>query len=219
MFEQLESRTLFNITATPIVPIGISIWDGVVRIKGVQTDDSASVSWVNGKLRASIYGWAWTDTEQGTAPLAYISQTVDFDPAQVHSISFWGMDGDDTFTNATAVPCWASGGIGDDVLIGGSSHDVLRGNSGADRLEGRGGQDSLYGDADSDTLIGGAGSDYLDAKDGIVGNDFAYGDNEDGSGSYRSNDTALVDAQIVMIGNTKFIDGHDYCSGVEDLLY
>jgi hypothetical protein len=219
MIESLESRTLFNIAATPIVPVGVSLWDGVIRIKGMQTPDTASVTIVNGKVRAKIHGWAWTDTEQGSAPLVYVSQTVDFDPAQVQSVSFWGMDGHDSFTNGTALPCWANGGVGNDVLIGGSSHDVLRGASGNDRLEGRGGQDSLYGDAGGDTLVGGAGSDYLYAKDGIVGNDFVYGDNQDGSGSYRSYDTAVVDPDIIMIGNTKFIDGHDFYTGIESALY
>jgi hypothetical protein len=218
MFEQLESRTFFNVTSTAVVPTGISLWDGVVRIKGVQTDDTASVSWVNGKLRAKIHGWAWTETEMGLAPLVDINQTMDFDPAQVQSVSFWGMGGNDDFTNATSVPCWAGGGAGDDVLLGGSGADVLCGNDGDDRLEGRSGPDSIYGNAGDDTHVGGAGSDYLYAKDGIVGNDVVYGDNEDGSGYYRSTDTAVVDARIVMIGNSKFVDGHDYCDGVEDLL-
>jgi Ca2+-binding RTX toxin-like protein len=191
----------------------------VLRLKGSIVDDTASVSMVNGKIRATIKGWAWTDTEKGPAPLYYVNQTKDFDPASVLSISFWGVGGHDAFTNNTSLPSWGSGGEGNDVLIGGSGDDVLRGANGDDRLEGRGGQDSLYGDAGGDTLVGGAGSDYLYAKDGMVGNDWVYGDNGDGSGSYRASDTAVVDPLIVTIGGSLFVAGSDFYTGVEKAQY
>jgi Ca2+-binding RTX toxin-like protein len=218
MLEPLEDRCLFSYVATTPVPTGISLSGGVVRVEGMQSDDTASVSVLNNKVHVTIYGWAWTATEKGLAPLVYISQTVDYDPGVVQSISFWGLAGNDRFTNNTSLPCWAGGGDGNDVLIGGTRADVLRGGNGADRLEGRAGDDSLYGEGGSDTHIGGSGSDYLFAKDGTVGNDLVFGDYQDGTGSHRSYDTAVVDGQVYSIGGSLFIS-RDAVNGVESISY
>lgn len=55
----------------------------------------------------------------------------------------------------------ATGGSGNDRLVGNSVSNTLNGSAGADRLDGGGGNDRLHGGAGNDTLIGGSGSDYF----------------------------------------------------------
>jgi Ca2+-binding RTX toxin-like protein len=63
----------------------------------------------------------------------------------------------------------ATGGSGDDVLLGNSSANTLTGNDGDDALLGRGGNDILRGGAGVDTITGGDGLDVatLGAGDDI----------------------------------------------------
>jgi Ca2+-binding RTX toxin-like protein len=53
----------------------------------------------------------------------------------------------------------ASGGSGNDTLIGNEAANILAGGAGNDRLSGNGGDDVLIGGAGADTLTGGAGAD------------------------------------------------------------
>jgi serralysin len=65
----------------------------------------------------------------------------------------------------------ATGGGGDDVIIGNGVDNVLLGNAGADRLEGRLGNDTLNGGLGADLMLGGLGNDaYLvdDAGDVVT---------------------------------------------------
>jgi Ca2+-binding RTX toxin-like protein len=65
----------------------------------------------------------------------------------------------------------ATGGGGDDVIIGNGVDNVLLGNAGADRLEGRLGNDMLNGGLGADVMLGGLGNDaYLvdDAGDAVT---------------------------------------------------
>ena len=55
----------------------------------------------------------------------------------------------------------ATGGDGDDILIGNSARNTLKGNVGSDELSGAGKDDLLKGGAGADTLQGGSGSDTL----------------------------------------------------------
>jgi hypothetical protein len=55
----------------------------------------------------------------------------------------------------------ASGGAGDDTLIGNASRNRLQGGAGADTLEGGTGNDTLIGGTGSDSLVGGGGNDVL----------------------------------------------------------
>lgn len=55
----------------------------------------------------------------------------------------------------------ATGGAGNDALIGNQVNNRLLGGAGNDRLSGGQGNDYLYGGAGSDTIAGGAGSDYF----------------------------------------------------------
>jgi uncharacterized delta-60 repeat protein len=63
-------------------------------------------------------------------------------------------------------PIEASGGAGDDLLVGGDYRDKLFGGAGDDRLYGKGGRDVLRGGAGNDLLAGGGADDVLDGGPG-----------------------------------------------------
>lgn len=88
----------------------------------------------------------------------------------------------------------ATGGSGNDTLIGNEHANVLTGNGGNDSLEGDGANDTLRGGAGDDTFHGGAGDDVID---GGVGNDV---------GLYSSDWTAY---RISTTGGTITIQGAD----------
>jgi Ca2+-binding RTX toxin-like protein len=90
-------------------------------------------------------------------------------------------DGNDSFTNKTALPAHVNGGSGNDEITGGSVVDYLDGADGNDNVYGGGGNDTLRGGAHSDNLWGGDGDDDLEG-DGAV--DHAYGD--DGNDTMNS---------------------------------
>jgi Ca2+-binding RTX toxin-like protein len=138
---------------------------------------------------------------------------VDLIGSRLAEIRVFANDGDDVVRATGGAgtgdrwqpPIWgylsASGGEGDEVLIGTSRRDNLYGDGGFDELSGRGGRDSLYGGEYSDVIRGGDGADYIvggswtDAIEAGPGNDFidAYdltADNLDGGSGF---DTALVD--------------------------
>ncbi len=79
----------------------------------------------------------------------------------------------------------ASGGSGDDYIVGNGAKNILKGNAGNDHLDGGYGNDVLYGNGDSDKLYGYMGSDVLhggygfDNLFGGDGNDRLYGNQQD----------------------------------------
>lgn len=91
----------------------------------------------------------------------------------------------------------ATGGFGNDTLIGntaqnyligGNGHDSLFGSDGEDTLEGGDGQDVLNGGAGFDMLFGGAGSDIFQE----VAGDWAFG-SEGNDSFFVSNGSSYVD--------------------------
>jgi Ca2+-binding RTX toxin-like protein len=127
----------------------------------------------------------------------------------------------------------ASGGMGDDTLLGTASGNNLSGYIGADSLVGRGGNDTLAAGSANDTVSGGAGADLAyggtgaDQMNGGAGADTLYG--------YEGADTlsggAGVDAlwgnsgADVFVWNTAGDSGtganrdvvHDFVSGSDHL--
>lgn len=77
------------------------------------------------------------------------------------------LSGDDRNNSAT-------GGSGDDTIIGNGGNDTLRGNRGNDSITGGGGDDFLYGGRSNDDLNGGDGDDLIA---GEFGNDVLIGGN------------------------------------------
>ena len=96
--------------------------------------------------------------------------TLDYSPTGGGVLSFaHGVFGGYTIANGVVIEN-ATGGSGNDVLLGNSANNVLTGNAGNDTLMGRDGNDTLIGGAGNDTLNGGAGVDtasYAGATSGV----------------------------------------------------
>jgi Ca2+-binding RTX toxin-like protein len=159
--ESLERRELLTVAPT----IGITqTSSGEIRIQGGEGGDYASVSVVN---LGGLNNWVWVELSNSYScshgPYIAFGR---FPLAGVTGISFNGAGGDDEFVNLTGLNSIASGGFGDDHLVGGSGQDQFWGDSGNDVLEGNRGNDSLYGGIGSDILNGGDGNDYLNGGAG-----------------------------------------------------
>ncbi len=90
----------------------------------------------------------------------------------------------------------ATGGDGDDVLLGNESRNRMEGGAGDDRIVGRDGWDRLFGGAGADVLDGRAGSDDLDGgpgrdtlRGGIGDDDLVAGSDGDSLDGGRGHDT------------------------------
>lgn len=157
-YQNLESRQM-------LATIALSA-DGVLFLRGGDGADVATVSQSGSQVRASVTG----------------AQTASFPAADVNSILFVGLNGNDQFTNNTAIDSVAFGHSGNDTLIGGSGNDrliagsgndVMRGNAGDDELRGGvNGTKELFGDAGDDRLFGGTGRNEIN---GGAGDDVVFG--------------------------------------------
>lgn len=154
--------------------------------------------------------------------------------ADIASISFFGIEGNDFFRNDTNIASTAFGGNGDDILIGGSNNDGLFAGFGNDTLVGNDGNDRLHGLAGNDHIDGGEGDDQLVGYDGIDlligggGNDLLLGlggrDTLQGDGG---NDEiyggADADSLTGGLGNDIMVggDGDDTLTGLDgnDLMF
>jgi hypothetical protein len=193
----LEGRDL-------MAAIGFDAPTGVLTITGSAQNDVAKVSVVGGQVKASL-------TCYSTAPpnLSFFSDTKTFAYSAVKEVKFYGLDGDDKFTNLTFKKSTADGGLGNDVLTGGFGTDFLIGNYGDDCLTGSTGDDVLWGSGGHDSLCGGSGKDVLK---GHGGNDrLAGGDGADqlfgGTGNDRLYGEGGQDV-IVAVGG-----GYDVIAG------
>ena len=134
--------------------------------------------------------------------------TLDYSPTGGGALSYvGGIKGGYTIANGVVIEN-ASGGAGEDVLIGNAAANLLRGNAGNDNLLGRAGADRLEGGGGNDVLDGGAGGDVLVGGDGR--DVFAF---DDGSGNdsildFRRNtdkiDVSDIDANINAAGQQGF---------------
>lgn len=103
------------------------------------------------------------------AQIDLLAATLDYTPTGGGVVSFaHGVWGGYTIANGVEIEN-ATGGSGDDVLLGNSAANELTGNDGDDFLLGRGGNDILRGGAGVDTVKGGDGLDVatLGADDDI----------------------------------------------------
>ncbi|WP_296820685.1 M10 family metallopeptidase C-terminal domain-containing protein [Brevundimonas sp.] len=103
----------------------------------------------------------------------------------------YGLWGGFTIANGVTIEN-ATGGRGDDVLIGNEAANTLKGGLGADRIDGGNGDDVLNGGSGDDILIGGAGRDRLL---GGPGSDLA---------DYSSSNAAVQ----IRLGLNRFEGGH-----------
>ncbi len=124
----------------------ISLNGAELVIGGGTTNDTSTVSISGNEVTATLTG----------------VDSMSFPVADVDSIRFIGLGGDDRFTNNTSIPSFAFGQAGNDTLIGGSGDDRLVGGPGDDVLTGNDGDDEIRGGADGTKEIdGGAGDDRL----------------------------------------------------------
>ena len=95
------------------------------------------------------------------AQIDLLEATLDYTPTGGGVVSFaHGVWGGFTIANGVVIEN-ATGGSGDDVLLGNSSANTLTGNDGNDVLIGRGGNDILRGGAGVDKVTGGDGLDVV----------------------------------------------------------
>jgi len=159
--EQLQARNLPSHSHLSHVPV--SLVGDQLLIHGSNKDDTVTV-------KASTTDATMVDVEVN-------GQSFSFDATGVRRISFHGGNGDDSFTNETAIAAKADGGNGNDTLTGGDGDDWLKGGNGEDQLDGGAGNDRLDGGNKNDVLVGGDGDDTLksvngdDQLDGGAGND------------------------------------------------
>jgi Ca2+-binding RTX toxin-like protein len=93
----------------------------------------------------------------------------------------------------------ATGGSGNDVLIGGTVANVLAGGSGEDSLDGDAGNDVLDGGIDADVLTGGAGTDGVTYATRVAPVTVAL-DGLGGDGEAGEDDTIRADVEAVTGG-------------------
>ena len=105
----------------------------------------------------------------------------DFNVADISSVTFLGLAGNDQFTNSTSLDSRLIGNDGNDILIGGTGDDIINGGAGDDTLTGNAGADRLIGSGGADVIRGGDGEDLINAGDGAnqlfgdAGNDLIFG--------------------------------------------
>jgi Ca2+-binding RTX toxin-like protein len=81
-------------------------------------------------------------------------------------------DGNDSVTNKADIVLAASGGTGNDKILGGPRADILNGGAGADTIGGLAGNDRINGESGNDYLSASAGDDQVN---GGEGNDRLFG--------------------------------------------
>ncbi|MCA1600255.1 MAG: M10 family metallopeptidase C-terminal domain-containing protein, partial [Acidobacteria bacterium] len=93
------------------------------------------------------------------AQIDLLAATLDYSPTGGGVVSFVdGVWGGYTIANGVTIEN-ATGGSGNDVLLGNDTANTLTGNAGDDTLVGRGGNDLLLGGGGVDTVTGGDGLD------------------------------------------------------------
>jgi serralysin len=118
-----------------------------------------------GTFYQCIYDTGGTDqiiySGRNDARIDLTAATLDYSPTGGGVLSFVDtVKGGYTIANGVVIEN-ATGGSGNDVLIGNAAANVLRGNNGADKLFGRDGADQLDGGGGNDLLDGGAGADTM----------------------------------------------------------
>ena len=157
-FQQLESREL-------LAGINLDAAGNLIIFGGSGNDIGQVTTISSTTVRAEISGLA----------------SQDFDLADVSSVTFLGLDGNDQFTNSTSLDSRQIGGAGNDILIGGTGADLLNGGAGDDTLTGNAGVDRLIGFGGDDVAQGGDGDDIIIGGDGLnelfgdAGNDLIFG--------------------------------------------
>ncbi len=199
-----ESATTFIDGKAAIVPGGprvfLTIWDG----GGVDTYDFSA--YATG-VKVDLAPGAWSTAS--TAQLAYLGSGKVARGNIANALLYQN--------NTVSLIENATGGSGNDVIVGNQAANTLRGGDGKDSLDGQTGNDTLYGGLGDDVLAGGAGDD---SQFGEAGNDTIQGgDGNDTGDGGDGNDTITLEAGndrgLGGAGNDRLVggDGNDSLSG------
>ena len=158
-YSRLEPRRL-------LASIYLDNASGDLYISGGNANDTGSLTMVgSSQVQASITG----------------ADSQTFASNQIQRVVFIGLEGNDTFTNDTAIPSLQYGQGGNDTLRGGTGVDTINGGPGNDFLDGQAGNDRLVGYLGADEIIGGDGDDSIyggsgnNTLRGNAGNDLIFG--------------------------------------------
>jgi len=161
-YQNLEARHL-------LAGIAFDAASGVLLIEGSPDNDVAVVSFATDVTAPGIPVNDITVSLTGFADQSFTATSVS-------ELRFEGFDGDDQFTNSTAIPSNVFGGGGNDIIFSGFGSDTVSGGSGNDQITGGAGDDFLAGNSGEDSLFGGAGEDEILGGSGV---DQLRGDNGD----------------------------------------
>ena len=204
------------------------------QLTDIQDDAFYQTIWDTGGTDSIVYN--------GThdAQIDLLAATLDYSPTGGGVVSYVdGVWGGYTIANGVVIEN-ATGGSGNDILLGNSAANVLTGNAGDDTLMGREGKDTLNGGAGSDTASyanstravnvnlangnasGGDGSDTLISIENALGSDFndsltgssAANSLNGGGGNDRLTGGGGIDTYVFTDAGTDTIT--DYASG-EDI--
>jgi hypothetical protein len=208
-FESVEDRRVMMAAGlfSPGWDTGGIVYDGPVVVAPAESSASFNLDAVTGELQITgldpyhdnvkvtidNMGTLATTDDMVKVAVDNIGDTLiqRFSLAQVKSVLFHALGGDDRFENLTTLPSKVYGGLGNDILLGGSARDEFFGGDGIDFLDGRLGNDLLAGEVGNDWLFGDAGNDELH---GGLGRDRVYG----GTGSdkvFGENDADWLDGR------------------------
>lgn len=168
-------------------------FDGDDLLKGGKGDDSLH----GGNGDDSLLGGGGSDTADYSSVGNDLTIKISLQKADLHDWSGDLIDSDhlQSIENAT-------GGSGNDTLVGDSSANVLDGGGGSDILRGRGGDDVLVLSQGEDTLNGGGGTDTLRIDqmslilDGATYNNFGHIYGGSASVTTRYESDVLVDLSV-----------------------
>jgi Ca2+-binding RTX toxin-like protein len=141
--------------------------------------------WDTGGVDTIAYGGALD------AQIDLLAATLDYTPTGGGVVSFLYNTPQPDFTTEIKGGFTIAHGVEIENATGGSGNDALLGNALANTLTGNAGNDTLMGREGNDLLIGGAGNDVLDAGEG---NDTVYsGDGIDVAKLGAGNDNFMVE--------------------------
>ena len=176
--------------------------DTVYALTDVADDAFYQTIWDTGGIDTIAYGGTFN------AQIDLTAATLDYTPTGGGVLSFLYNPQPPIATNSFLV----RGGytIANDVVIenatGGSGNDVLIGNSASNTLTGNAGNDTLMGRDGNDLLNGGAGNDVLD---GGVGNDTA---------TYAGATAGVTVDLAIAVAQATGGAGSDTLTGIENLI-
>ena len=168
--------------------------NNVYTLADTQAAASYQTIWDTGGIDTIAYSGS------RNAQIDLMAATLDYSVTGGGTVSFArGVWGGYTIANGVMIEN-ATGGNGNDVLLGNSGNNVLNGGAGNDNLAGRGGIDVYTGGAGADTVLAFLGIGGIDAKRGALSYDIMT----DFDGTTDRIDLSALDAISATSANDAF---------------